>query len=66
LGLSFRDAVNTSMYALAKTSLFSTALKDNHNTTVSHGVIEKIKIGGGHNYYIRSGTIAAIRSSVYK
>ena len=36
LWLSFRDAVNTSLYALAKTSLFSTALKDNHNTTVLH------------------------------
>ena len=43
LWLSFRDAVNTSLYALAKTSVFSTALKDNHNTTVSHGVIENLQ-----------------------
>ena len=40
LWLSFRDAVNTSVYALAKTSLFSTALKDNHNTTVSDNKFE--------------------------
>ena len=35
---------NTSMYALAKTSLFSTALKDNHNITVSHELIENLRV----------------------
>jgi hypothetical protein len=43
LELSFRDAVNTSLYALTKTSLFSTALKDSPNTTVVPGVIENLK-----------------------
>ena len=40
--LSFRDAVNTSLYALAKASLLSTALKDNHDTTVLQEIIENL------------------------
>ena len=43
LRLSFRDAVYTSVYALAKTFLFSTALKDNHNTTVVPRIIENLR-----------------------